>query len=114
MFDSSHRRVKTTRNGEDAAHWIARRDEPVTSMRVTLHDSLVNMHCRDTPVFLPEGFRAVAWDSGTWKVHQRPHAGQDIFDSLTDEHTEDDDCPAVCSAILQGRGFAPLIDMEKY
>ena len=114
MFDSSHRRVKTTRNGEDAAHWISARDEPVTSMRVTMHDSLVNMHCRDTAPHVPEGFRAVAWDSNTWKVQQRPHAGQDIFDSLTTEHTEDDDCPAVCSAILQGRGFAPLVEMEKY
>lgn len=114
MFDSSHRRVKTTRNGEDAAHWISTRDEPVTSMRVTLRDSLVNMHCRDTAPHVPEGFRAVAWDSDTWKVQQRPHAGQDIYDSLTTEDTEDDDCPAVCAAILQGRGYAPLVEMEKY
>lgn len=114
MFDSSHRRVKTTRNGEDAAHWISTRDEPVTSMRVTLHDSLVNMHARDTAPHVPEGFRAVAWDSDTWKVQQRPQVGQDIFDSLSSEDIADDDCPAVCAAILQGRGFVPLVEVEKY
>lgn len=114
MFDIPHRRVKTIRNGEDAAHWIAARGEPVISMLVNLHNSLGSMHCRDTTVHVPEGFRAVAWDSTTWKVQQRPQAGQDIFDSLTTEDTEDDDCPAVCAAILQGRGFVPLVEMEKY
>lgn len=113
-FLDNQGRVKTTRNGEGAAHWIATRDEPVTSMRVTLRDSLVSMHCRDTPVFLPEGFRAVAWDSDTWKVQQRPQVGQDIFDSLSSEDIADDDCPAVCAAILQGRGFVPLVEVEKY
>lgn len=114
MFESPHRRVKTIRNGEDAAHWISARDEPVTSMRVTLHNSLVNMHARDTAPYVPEGFRAVAWDSDTWREQQRPHAGLDIFDSLTSKDTEDDDCPAVCAAILQGRGFVPLVEIEKY
>ena len=104
--------VKDVRRSEDAAHWVAERDEPVSVLELQMYNMRSNLHARETEPVVPEGFHIVAWDSDTWKVLSRPHVGRDFFtDSLPNAATEED-YPAVCSAVLQGRGFVPVIDME--
>ena len=115
-LDDGHlfRRVEISRQGEDAAYWVATRDEPVHAVELYMVEITPSVYAQEVAPVAPEGFNAVAWDSDTWKVLERPHVGLDFFtDSLPDTGNEDD-YPAICSAVLQGRGYVPVVGLKMY
>lgn len=108
------RRTEVSRQGEGVAHWIATRDEPVHTLDLRMTEFRPSVHTHEVTPVVPRGFNVVAWDSNPWKMQDRPHVGQDFFtDSLLDTGNEDD-YPAICSAVLQGRGFVPAVDLKMY
>ena len=108
------RRTEVSLRGEGAAHLVATRDEPVYAVDLRMADNRPSVHTQEIAPAVPEGFNAVSWDSDTWEVKERPHMGQDFLtDSLPATGTEDD-YPAICSAVLQGRGLVPIVGVKMY
>lgn len=114
--DDGHpsRRVETVRVGEDAVHWVATRDEPVHTMELRMVEIRPSVRTQEIAPIVPEGFNAVSWDSDTWKVKERPHMGQDFFTDSLPVSGNEDDYPAICSAVMQGYGCVPVINMKMY
>lgn len=108
------RRTEVSIRGEGAAHLVATRDEPVHSVDLRMAEIRPSVNTQEIAPAVPEGFNAVAWDSDTWKVTKRPHMGQDFFTDSLPVSGSEDDYPAICSAVMQGRGYVPVVNLKMY
>lgn len=106
----------TTFVDDTTAHTLATWDEPVEYAHLRTYFNVMtdprrSIRARNTAVDVPAGFRRVSWEDTSWKSRHRRSLGYSVLDCVAFDDDDNDTCPAICSSILQGQGFAPLVEV---
>ena len=114
-YESMHKRFD-----EGVAHWVAGWDEPVDYMFLNVkelynpdfYSPAVYPRNVDAPVL--DGFQQIEWGTeiwNTWNTAKRARPGLSVYHDLG-VSGDPANSSALVSSFMQGRGFAPLLEVE--